>query len=156
MPKLQFKNGDIVVVPGSATAADFGEQLNVPPYPQTATLLTSNAALTTGGVYQLSGATATSQVTASLPSAASNLGVRYHIITTSAHAHQVTASVAVGGVANGIARTNLPGMTGAANSTAFGALSFGALLGHSFVVESNGIKLVTVALTSGSHTFTVD
>lgn len=152
MPKLQVRNGDVIIVPGTG-GLDMvnGVSGGALPFGGTATVLTSNDTLSTGGIYQLSSSTA--PVTASLPSPATNLGVRYHIITTSAHAHNVTASNVPAGDTNGI--SNINGVS-TPDFDGYALLKFEAAEGLSFIVESNGTTWQAIALTSGSHTITQD
>lgn len=150
MPKLKIKNGDVVIVPGTGQV-DFGGDTGVLPFGGTATTLTSNTTLSTGGIYKLSSSTAA--ITASLPAPGTNLGVRYHIICDSSHAHNVTASNQPAGETDGLGNINgvsTPDFDG------YALFKFEASDGASLIVESNGYLWQVLSLTSGSHTITQD
>jgi len=149
MPKLKIKNGDVVIVPGTG-AVDFGADTGVMPFGATALVKTANFTLGVGGVYNLSSSTAA--ITASLPDATNKVGVRYHIVTTSAHAHNVTASNVAGGETDGIA--NYAGSS--TDFDGYALLKFEADVGKSLIVESNGTVWQAITLSSGSHTLSQD
>jgi len=153
MPKLKFKNGDVVIVPGTASATGFGQDIEVMPYEVTVTARNDESntyAMGKGGHYSLS--SSVGALTASLPDPSTKAGVRYHISTQSSHAHNVTASA---GSANGIYL--LQGMgQGAPSTPSVGLFKFAATGAGSLILESNGVAWQVVCVSSGSHTYGAD
>lgn len=147
MPKLKLRGNDVVIVPGSGQA-DMGKETGLLPFGGTATVLSSNATLTTGGIYQLSQSTGNA-VTASLPDPSNNMGVRYHIINAVGQNHVTASSGDNTDNIGNLAGVSVPDMDGYARFVFEDDVA-------SFVVESNGTWWQVLAVSSGSHSYFQD